>query len=108
MGRKFEQNHFNIPPPKILDGRDETVRFFLVGDEIFPLKEWLMHPFAGKQLTNEMRKVFNYRLSSSKSNRGHFRNFNFKWKIFQRPIEEKPELVEKNVLAATALHNYLQ
>ena len=27
--------------------------------------------------------------------------------IFQKPFEGKPELAEKNVLAETALHNYL-
>ena len=53
MGRKFEQNCFNIPPSETLDGFDETVPFFLVRDEIFPLKEWLMRPFAGKQLADE-------------------------------------------------------
>ena len=39
MGRIFEQNCFNISPTETLDGFDETVPFFLVGDEIFPLKE---------------------------------------------------------------------
>ena len=39
------------------------VPFFLVADQIFSLKEWLMCPLAGKQLTDKMRKVFNYRLS---------------------------------------------
>ena len=63
MGRKYDQHGFNISPPEPLDGFDQMVPFFLVGDEIFPLKEWLMRPFAGKQLTDEMRKVFNYRLS---------------------------------------------
>ena len=28
--------------------------------------------------------------------------------MFQRSVEEKPEIVEKIVLAAGALHNYLQ
>ena len=34
-----------------------------VADQIFSLKEWLMCPLAVKQLTDKMRKVFNYRLS---------------------------------------------
>ena len=79
MGRRFEQNRFNIRPPETLDGFDEKVPFFLVDEEIFPLKEWLMCPFAGKQLTDEMRKVFNYKaLKSSKNNGEHFWNFSSK------------------------------
>ena len=31
-----------------------------------------------------------------------------RWRIFYKPIKEKPKLVEKIVLAATALHNYLR
>ena len=63
---KFEQNRSNIFPPETLDGLDETVPFFLVGDEIFPPKVWLMRPFAGEQLTNKMRKVSNYMLSKAR------------------------------------------
>ena len=63
---KFEQNRSNIFPPETLDGLDETVPFFLVGDEIFPPKVWLMRPFAGEQLTDKMRKVSNYMLSRAR------------------------------------------
>ena len=70
-----------------------------------------MRLFAGKQLTDEMRKVIKsfYKLSRARriieNTSGIFVS---RWRIFQKPIEGKPELVEKIVLAATALHNYLQ
>ena len=51
------------------------VPFFLVADQIFSLKEWLMCPLAGKQLTDKMRKVFNYRLSLERIIIEYFRNF---------------------------------
>ena len=96
MGRKSEQNRCHIPPPKTLDGLDEAVPFFLVDDEKFPLNEWLMHPFAGKQLTHEIRKFFNYRLSRArKILQNSFGVLVSRWKIFQKPIEEKLELVKK-------------
>ena len=31
-----------------------------------------------------------------------------RWRIFQRPIEAEPKKVEKFILAAVALHNYLR
>ena len=52
--RKFEQNRFNIPPPENLDDLNETVPFFLAGNEKFLLKEWLMRPFSGKQFSDEI------------------------------------------------------
>ena len=63
------QNSFNILPRETLDGLDQTVPFFLVGEEIFKKvarKKWLMRPLAGKQLTAGMRKVFDYRLSRAR------------------------------------------
>ena len=109
MGRKFEQNRFNIPPTETLNGLDETVPSCLAGDKMFPLKEWLMHPFVGKQLTDEMRKVFNYRLSrAQRIVENTFGILVSRLRMLQKPIEGEPELVEKTVLAATALHNYLQ
>ena len=68
-----------------------------------------MHPFAGKQLTDEMRKVFNYMLSRARRIiENTFGILLLRWSIFQKPIEGKPELVENIALAAMAQHNYLQ
>ena len=109
MGRKFEQSRFNIPPPEALHVLDGAVPFFLVGDELFRPKEWRMRSFAGKQLINEMRKAFNYKLSGARAIiENTFGILVLRWRIFQKPMEEKPELIEKNVLAAMGLHNYLK
>ena len=63
MGRKFGANKMNIPSPaKIPESDDLELPYFLLGDEIFPLSNWLMRPYCGKALTSETRKIFNYRL----------------------------------------------
>ena len=60
-------------------------------------------------MTDEIRKVFNYRLSRAQRIIGNtFRVLVSRLRIFQKPIEGKPEFVEKNVLAITALYSYLQ
>ena len=46
-----------------VDGR--MLPFVLVGDEAFPLKEYLMKPYPGRDL-NEERRVYNYRLSRAR------------------------------------------
>jgi len=109
MGKKFDKDRFNVPDPERIPDFNDTLPYFLVGDEIFPLKQWLMRPFAGKQLTDENRKIFNYRLSRARRIiENTFGILVARWRIFQKAIEGKPETVEKIVLAATALHNYLQ
>ena len=67
-----------------------------------------MHPFAGKQLTHEIRKFFNYRLSRApRILQNSFGVLVSRWKIFQKSIEEKLELVKKNLLAARARHKLI-
>ena len=55
-----------------------------------------------------MRKEFNYRLSTARRIiENTFEILVSRWRIFQKPIEGKSELVEKKFyFAATALHNY--
>ena len=64
-GKAFEQHFFNYPAAKRIPGcRLDKVPCFLVGDEIFPLKDWLMRPSPGK--LDEASNIFNYRLSRAR------------------------------------------
>ena len=109
MGKMFERNQMNIPEPEVIKGENFKMPYFLVGDEIFPLKNWLMRPYAGSALTDDRRKLFNYR--QSRARRVIENTFGImvaQWRIFQTPINAIPEKVEKIVLACVALHNYLK
>ena len=67
-----------------------------------------MHPFAGKQLTHEIRKFFNYRLSRARRIlQNSFGVLVSRWKILQKSIEEKLELVKKSLLATRAQHKLI-
>ena len=48
MGEGLEPNTFNIPEEEPLDGCKSTPLFyFLLGDDIFLLKKWLIKPYPG-------------------------------------------------------------
>ena len=67
-----------------------------------------MRPYAGKQLTDEIRKVFNCRLSQVlRIIENNFGILVSRWTILQREIEGTPEKIDKIVLATIVLHNYL-
>ena len=55
----------NTPPPTTLpnDNSGEIFSYMLVADEAFPLKTYIMRPYAGRLLDDDSKTIFNYRLS---------------------------------------------
>ena len=65
IGKKIKAGEMNIPPLRDLEGCSfDALPYYLVGDEIFPLKTWLMRSYPG-QLSEEER-ILHYRLSHAK------------------------------------------
>ena len=60
MGELLETNRLQIPDATALCGCTyDPLPYFLVGDEIFPLKTYLMRPYPGSRLT-ETEAIYNY------------------------------------------------
>ena len=57
--KAFEENKFNVSA--LTEGLEDPLPCFLLGDEIFPYKTWLMRPFPGS--LDDSQKIFNYRFS---------------------------------------------
>ena len=51
IGQVFEQELIQLPQPETVNGIQ--LPYTLVGDEIFPLKQWLMKPYPGSHLILE-------------------------------------------------------
>jgi len=108
IGKRFEENKMNLPAPRKVNSCSyDPLPYYLVGDEIFPLKDWMMRPYPGK-LTEE-QSVFNYRHSRARRViENAFGILRSRWRIFSRPIKATVENVEIYVWAAICLHNYLR
>ena len=108
MGGYFEDHLNNIPQPESVKGCGfDPLPFFLVGDEISPLKAWLMRPYPGKLA--EQKRVFNYYLSRARRViENCFGILAARWKIFSTPIDASVVNTERYTLAWIALHNYLR
>ena len=65
LKRSCEVNTIGIPPPQPLPGDDHPIPYFIVGDDAFPLRSWLMKPYCKRNLSKEQR-IFNYRLSRAR------------------------------------------
>ncbi|XP_057661629.1 putative nuclease HARBI1 [Diorhabda carinulata] len=78
----------------------------LVGDNAFPLKEYLLKP--GNQLTLQ-QKIFNYRLSRARRIvENAFGILAARFRVFEKPMPYSPEKVVKIVKTCCALHNWLR
>ena len=108
IGKKIEAGEMNIPPPRYLEGCSfNPLPYYLVEDDIFPLKTWLLRPYSG-QLCEEER-ILHYRFSRAKRvTENTFGILAARWRIYHSPIITSIENAESYVLATIALHNYLR
>lgn len=82
--------------------------YTIVGDDIFPLKNYLMKPYSRRNLSKKER-IFNYRLSRARRiSENAFGILAWRFRIFQRPIETKVETTDLIVWTACLLHNWLR
>ena len=98
----------NLPSAEDLAGFSRNpLNYFLLGDEIFRLKAWLLRPYSGN--LTDSQKVFNYRLSKSRRTiENTFGILASRWRIFRHPIKAKVENAQRYSLTAICLYNYLQ
>lgn len=66
MYRQLEDKMIDLPDPKVLPGTDIELQHYIIGDGKFPLKTYLMKPFARNIHYGAREKVFNYRLSRAR------------------------------------------
>ena len=103
FGQAFENHPTDLNLPSPSSYKDRNLPYVVVGDDIFPLKPWLMKPYPGKNLS-ESERVYNYRLSRARRTiENTFGIFAAKWRIYRRPIRANLDLVDKVVKATVVL-----
>ncbi|GFS90550.1 DDE Tnp4 domain-containing protein [Trichonephila clavipes] len=80
----------------------------IIGDDAFPLRPDLMKPFSKHGLSDE-EKIFNYRTSRARRvSENAFGILAWRFRVFSKAIELKPDTIDRVILAACSLNNWLR
>lgn len=94
-----------MPPSQTLPGTDKQLPLVLIGDETYPLKEYLMRPYPQKNLDHN-KEVFNKRLSRARKYvECAFGILCAKWRILNKSIETNVKHARLIIKTACLLHN---
>ena len=78
-----------------------------MGDEIFPLKPWLLRPYPGR-LLQLLEMICNYRHSRARRVvENAFGILRARWRVYSHPIKASVQNTERHLMAFLCLHNYL-
>jgi len=101
-------NTFNVPPDKELPGSTIKLPHVLIGDEAYPLKNFLMRPFPSRNL-NYIRENYNKRLSAArKCVECAFGILRAKWRILGKDIEVSSDKASHIIKCVCILHNLIR
>lgn len=103
----LEDGSIGLPPAEPIRDGDRPLPYFIVGDEAFPLKTWLMKPLPQRNMTRPQR-IFNYRLSRARRVvENAFGLLSARFRCLLTSMPQKPETVTNIVLTCCCLHNFL-
>ncbi|XP_055910749.1 uncharacterized protein LOC129945114 [Eupeodes corollae] len=104
----LEADKFNVPPPQALPESNIVFPNFLIGDEAYPLKNYLLRPYPRRNL-NAQTENFNKKLSiARKCIECAFGILSKKWRFLQKNIETKPSTAVRLIKCACILHNFVR
>ena len=104
----LESSKLGLPSAEVLPGDDKAIPYFLIGDDAFPLRVWLMKPFSGRSLTDDER-IFNYRLSRARRNvENAFGILANRFRCLLTTLQLEPDSAKTLVMACVCLHNLMR
>lgn len=107
FGQSVDDSDLNLPDQSELPGTNIKMPYFLVADETFPLKPFIMRPYPViKNLPNN-QKTFNRQLAHvQQAIENSFGILAARWGILKTVTTAKSENLHKIVKAVTVLHNF--
>ncbi len=105
---KIDRGEMEFPDPAPLAHDDIPVPYFFIGDDAFPLQEWLMKPYSRRDLSHS-EQIFNYRLSRARRVvENAFGILVKRFRVILKTMEVGPEQAARITLTCCILHNIMR
>ena len=99
LRHKIEDGSIGFPNSESLGIGGPKVNFFIIGDDAFPFKLWLMRLYSSHGM-NLKERVFNYRISRGRRVVENALGILMScFSIFQHPLQQEPLVVNRVVMA---------
>ena len=97
-----------FPAPAPLPHDDQDTPYFLLGDDAFGLRTYMMKPFAARNLTKEQR-IYNYRITRGRRIvENAYGILAQRWQVLLGTMQQNSETARLIVQACVCLHNLMQ
>ena len=108
LRRRIEDGRIGFPDPAPITQGGRDVPYFILADDAFALKTWLMKPYGRRMLTREER-IANNRISRGRRVvENAFGILVSRFRVMRTTIELPPATVREVVFTCVVLHNILR
>ncbi|XP_064485407.1 uncharacterized protein LOC135397741 isoform X2 [Ornithodoros turicata] len=89
-------------------GQNDPTAFVVVADAAFPMKDYMLRPYAQRELQSKANRVYNYRHARARHVvESFFGIMASRFRVLLTEINGLPDNVTQIILACCALHNYV-
>ena len=108
LKRKINDGSIGFPDPAPITQGGRDVPYFILADDVFALKTWLMKPYGRRMLTREER-IANYRISRGRRVvENTFGILVSRFRVMLTTIQLPPETVREVIFTCVVLHYILR
>ena len=106
----MEEDALGVPPDEPLPGDNVPLPYFIVGDDAFGLRTFLMKPYGRtRRNLTKAERIFNYRTSRARRIvENAFGILCNRWGCMGTTMRQRPETIRAIVIACCILHNMLR